>query len=137
MVRIFWELVISTFGIGIGFFIGERLLRKIGIGDDTQKVVLSVEEIPEYLKSKFLVNSALFYGEKKKILGVEETEALEMRKLIEKMNAEELVVFKDNDCRYGLKQGKVFLYVRGKIASFRDLSEIWEVLRRSLRGVGR
>lgn len=135
MVLILWEILLSTFGIGMGFFIGEKLLKKIGIENNTQKVVLKAEEIPEYLKNRFLVNSAIFDEKRKKVLGIEEAEAIEMQKLLEQMNAEELVVFQKSDCKYALKQGKTFLYVRGRIASIRDLSKIWEVVHRSLRGV--
>ncbi|MEM0022560.1 MAG: hypothetical protein QXK44_03290 [Archaeoglobaceae archaeon] len=137
MVHIFWEILISTFGIGLGFFIGENLLKKLGIENKSQKVILKIEEIPEYLKNKFLVNSAVIDRERKKMIGIEEVEAMEMRKLLEQTNAEELVIFQENDCRYALKRGKTFLYVRGRIASIKDLSEIWEVVHRSLRGVGK
>lgn len=135
MVRIFWELLISTFGVGFGFFIGENLLKKLGIGNKRQKIILKLNEIPEYLKNKFLVNSAVIEGDRKKILGIEESEATEMWKLLEQMNAEEIVIFHENDCRYALRDGKTFLYVRGKVASLRDLSEISEIVHRSLRGV--
>ncbi len=135
--RIFWEVLISTFGILFGFFIGEKLLRKLGLGNNGKKVVLKFEEIPEYLKSKFLVNSAIFDGERKKLHGVEEVEAMEMKKLLEQTNAEEIAIFRENDCRYALKQGRTFLYIRGKIASVKDLSEIWEIVNRSLRGVAK
>lgn len=137
MVRIFWEIILSTFGIGMGFFIGEKLLKKLGIEEDVKNVVLKTEEIPEYLKNKFLVNSALIDREKKKMIGIEEVEASEMRKLLEQMNADEIVIFQENDCRYALKEGKTFLYVRGRIASVKDLSEIWEIVHRSLRGAGK
>ncbi|MEM0202629.1 MAG: hypothetical protein QXO16_03375 [Archaeoglobaceae archaeon] len=137
MVRIFWEILISTFGVGLGFFIGENLLKKLGIGNKSQSVILKIEEIPEYLKNKFLVNSAVIDRERKKMIGIEEVEAMEMRKLLEQMNAEEVVIFQENDCRYALRHGKTFLYVRGRIASIKDLSEIWEVVHRSLRGVGK
>ncbi|MFN3383492.1 MAG: hypothetical protein ACK401_01180 [Archaeoglobaceae archaeon] len=135
--RIFWEILTSTFGILLGFFIGEKLLKKLGLGNKSKKVFLKFEEIPEYLKNKFLVNSAIFDGERKKLHGIEEVEAMEMRKLLEQTNAEEIVIFRENDCRYALKQGRVFLYVRGRIASVKELSEIWEVVNRSLRGVAK
>ncbi|MQK95649.1 hypothetical protein [Escherichia coli] len=76
--RIFWEIILSTFGIGMGFFIGEKLLKKLGIGEDAKNVALKTEEIPEYLKNKFLVNSALIDREKKKIVGIEEVEAFDV-----------------------------------------------------------
>lgn len=135
MVRILWELLISTFGVGLGFFIGENFLRKLGFENKKQKIILKISEIPEYLKNKFLVNSAIINGEKKRFLGLEEAEVLEMRNLLEQIGADEMVIFRENDCKYALKYGKTFLYVRGRITSLKDLSEIWEVVHRSFRGV--
>lgn len=135
MVYIFWEIVLSVAGIGIGFFAGDFMLGRLGIKKGKQIQRLTLKEVPEYLKNKFLVNTAILVGEEKRILGLEEADVSEMKKIVEEMNCSEIVIFNENQCRFAIKKGNMFIYVRGKIASMKEVYEIWELIHRALREV--
>ncbi|MEM1578047.1 MAG: hypothetical protein QXK70_05820 [Archaeoglobaceae archaeon] len=137
MVYIFWEIVLSVAGIGMGFFAGDFMLGRLGIKKGKQSQRLTLKEIPEYLKNKFLVNTAILAGGEKRIIGLEEVDVIEMKKIVEEMNCSEIVIFNENQCRFAIKKGNTFIYVRGRIASMRELYEIWEVIHRALTEVKR
>lgn len=124
----------SVFGIIVGFFIGENLLKKLGFKNKKQIQVLRFTELQEFLKNKFLVNSAFISGEKKKLIGVEEIEVREIENLLENLKSDEIIIFQGDDCRFALKRGSDLFYLRGRIASLKDLSELWEIVHRTLRG---
>ncbi|MEM2176140.1 MAG: hypothetical protein QXN34_02260 [Archaeoglobaceae archaeon] len=134
---IFWEIVLSVAGIGMGFFAGDFMLGRLGIKKGKQSQRLTLKEIPEYLKNKFLVNTAILAGGEKRIIGLEEVDVIEMKKIVEEMNCSEIVIFNENQCRFAIKKGNTFIYVRGRIASMRELYEIWEVIHRALTEVKR
>jgi len=134
VVGIFWEIVISSSGVIAGFFIGEFLLKKLGFGNGMIKTEIKLSELQEFLKKRFLVNSALVHKGRRTLVGLEEVELDEAMKLFESLKSDEAILFNRDDCRFFLKRGETFIYLRGKIASFRDLAEIWEVVQRSLRG---
>ncbi|MCS7144269.1 MAG: hypothetical protein NZ879_04540 [Archaeoglobaceae archaeon] len=134
--KIFWEIVLSFAGVIAGFFVAEFVLEKIGLGIKSQKTKINVNELPEYLNRKFLVNCAILFGEKKRFSNLEDQEIAEMKRMIEEMNCREIAIFKDENCKLAIKKGKVLVCVRGKVISMKDLSEISEVIHRALRGVG-
>lgn len=121
----------------MGFFAGDFMLGRLGIKKGKQSQRLTLKEIPEYLKNKFLVNTAILAGGEKRIIGLEEVDVIEMKKIVEEMNCSEIVIFNENQCRFAIKKGNTFIYVRGRIASMRELYEIWEVIHRALTEVKR
>ncbi len=131
---IFWELIVSSSGVIAGFFIGETLFKKLGFEEKKEKLELKPLELQEFLKNRFLVNSALITGEKRSLFGVDDVEVDEMLNLLKNLKSDELIIFNEDDCRFALKKGENFIYIRGKIASFRDLAKIWEIVQRSFRG---
>ncbi|MEM2727209.1 MAG: hypothetical protein QXV61_03020 [Archaeoglobaceae archaeon] len=136
MVSIFWEIILSFAGVIVGFFVAEFVLEKIGLGIQPQKTKVNVNELPEYLNQKFLVNCAILIGEKKKFSNLEDQEIAEMKKMVEEMNCNEIAILKEENCKLAIKKGKILVCVRGKVISMKDLSEISEVIHRSLGGVG-
>jgi hypothetical protein len=131
---IFWELIVSSSGVIVGFFIGETLFKKLGFEEKKEKLELKPGELQKFLKNRFLVNSALISGEKRSLFGVDDVEVDEMLNLLKNLKSDELIIFNRDDCRFALKKGENFIYIRGKIASFRDLAKIWEIVHRSFRG---
>lgn len=137
MVDIFWEIVLSFVGVIAGFLVAELLLDKIGLGIEVQKAKVSVNELPEYLNKKYLVNCAIMIGEKRKFSNLNEKEIAEMKKMVEETNYDEIAILKEGNCMLAIKKGNVLVFVRGKVISMRDLGEISEVVHRALRGVVR
>jgi hypothetical protein len=133
---IFWEIMLSFVGVVAGFLVAEFVLDKIGVRIDTQKTKVSINELPDLLNRKFLVNCAIFIGEKKKFSNLEEHEIAEMKKLVEETNCNEIAIFKEGNCKLAVRDGKVLVCVRGRIISMKDLAEISGIIHRSLRGVG-
>lgn len=136
MVSIFWEIILSFAGVIAGFFVAELVLGKIGLGIGAQKTKIDINELPEYLNQRFLVNCAVLFGERKKFSNLEDQEIVEMKRMIEETNCNEIAILKEESCKLGLRKGKVFVFVRGKVISMKDLAEISEVIHRALRGVG-
>ncbi|MEM4523604.1 MAG: hypothetical protein QXF29_00665 [Archaeoglobaceae archaeon] len=117
----------------MGFFIGENLLKRLGIEDRKRKPEIKLKDLQDYLRNRFLVNSALIYEGRKKLIGVDEVEVKRMEEMLENLKSDEIIIFNGKDCRFALRKGNVFIYVRGKIASLRDFVEIWEVVHGSMR----
>jgi len=137
VMNIFWEIVLSFVGVVAGFLVAEFVLDKIGVRVDTQKTKISISELPDYLSRKFLVNCAILIGEKKKFSNLEDQEIAEMKKLVEEMKCNEIAIFKEENCKLAIRDGKFLVCVRGKVVSMKDLAEISDIIRRSLRGVGK
>lgn len=136
MVNIFWEIVLSFAGVIAGFLVAEFVLEKIGLGIRTQKAKLSINELPEYLNRKFLVNCAILVGEKKKFSSLDDKEVEEMKRMVEEMKCKEMAIFKDDNCKLVVKEGIVLVCVSGKLISMKEVDEISETVHRALRGVG-
>ncbi|MCX8172669.1 MAG: hypothetical protein N3D09_03535 [Archaeoglobaceae archaeon] len=135
MIKILWEIVMSFAGVVAGFFVAEFVLEKIGFGVKTQKARVNINELPEYLNRKFLVNCAILFGERKRFSDLNDEEIAEMKKMLEDVNCNEIAILKDENCKLAIKKGKVLVCVRGKLLSMKALAEISEVIHRSLRGV--
>lgn len=135
---IFWEIILSFAGVVVGFFIAELLLEKIGLGiQSPKKTKININELPEYLNRKFLVNCAVLIGGKKKFSNLEDQEIAEMRKIVEEMNCNEIAIFREENCKLAVKKNNIFVCVRGKVLSMKDLGEISEIIHRALGGVGK
>lgn len=67
---------------------------------------------------------------------MDDQEIMEMKKMVEEMNCNEIAIFKEENCKLAIKKGKILIFVRGKIISMKELSEISEAIHRALRGVG-
>lgn len=135
MVKIFWEIILSVVGVIVGFFVAEFMLEKIGVGITSQKTKLSINELPEYLNRKFLVNCAILIGEKKKFSTLDEKEIEEMKKMVEETNSKEVAIFKEENCKLVIKKGRILVCVSGKLISMKEISEISEIVHLALRGV--
>ncbi|MDI9611211.1 MAG: hypothetical protein QFX36_07775 [Archaeoglobales archaeon] len=134
--KIFWEIVLSFIGVIAGFFVAEFVLEKIGLGIRTQKAKIGINELPEYLNRKFLVNCAILVGDKKRFSTMEDKEIEEMKKMVEEMKCKEIAIFKEDNCRLAIKKEKVLVCVSGKLISMKEIGEISETVHRALRGVG-
>ncbi|MEM2190494.1 MAG: hypothetical protein QW540_03560 [Archaeoglobaceae archaeon] len=135
---IFWEIVLSFAGVVAGFFVAEFLLEKIGLGiQSPKKTRININELPEYLTRKFLVNCAILIGGKKKFSNLEDQEIVEMRKIVEEVNCNEIAIFREEGCKLAVRKNNIFVCVRGKVLSMKDLGEISEVIHRAIGGVGK
>jgi len=135
--NIFWEIMLSFVGVVAGFLVAEYVLDRIGIRVVSQKTKVSINELPDFLNRKFLMKCAIIIGEKKKFSNLEEHEIAEMKKLVEETSCNEIAIFKEENCKLAIRDGKVLVCVLGKVISMKDLAEISEVIHRSLRGVGK
>lgn len=135
MVKIYWEIILSFAGFVAGFLVAEFMLEKIGLGLKTQKTKINFDDLPEFLNSKFLVNCAILIGEKESFSSLDDQEIEEMKKMLNEANCNEIAILKEDICKLAIRKGRVFVCVRGKLFSMKELAEISEVIHRSLRGV--
>ncbi len=120
--------VVVVFGVVLGYFITEKLLKRKEI---KKREILSVNELPEYLHEKYMVKSAILIDNKEFRRGVSDEELKEAMNLAVK---DEVILISGTDLKYILKRDNVFVYVSGKI-SLKDFVDIWFIIQKSLEVV--
>ncbi len=123
-------------GVVAGFVVTEKILEKRGYRRRAFKLNLKLEELPKYLEKRFLAKSAVVTPSNKVLVGVEENEVEKSLELLSSLSVNELVTVSGSDYTYITKFGDVVVFVKGKFASMRDLSEVWMVVHHVLRGGG-
>ncbi len=123
-------IVVSIFGVVLGFFMTEKALKRRRF---PKSRVVSVERLPSYLYSRYLVRSAVSIGGKTFKMGVDDEEVNSVLKAIGDLG-DEVIVISGVDLKYVLKRDNVFVYLTGKI-SIRDFADIWTTIHKSLEVV--
>ncbi len=134
MVGISWQIVLAIAGVISGFFVTEKVLERMGYRKKEEYVSVDLEELPKYLRDRFLVDVALVRPDGSVFLGVSESEVKEIE---EKFEENEVILISGNNYTYMVKRGDVIVFVRGKFLSMKDFSDLWMTVRRSLGGVRR
>jgi len=122
-------------GVIAGFVVAERILEKRGYRRREKGVSISLDELPEHLRKRFLASCAVLRPDGNVMVGVDSTEVEKLLETLSSAGSDEIVMISGSDYKYVTKKGDTVVYVRGKFISMRDFSELWITVRRALRGV--
>ncbi|WP_290597543.1 MULTISPECIES: hypothetical protein [unclassified Archaeoglobus] len=135
MVTISWQIVLAVIGVIVGFVVTDRILEKRGYGVKGKASNVSIDNLAEFLREKYLVNVAIVSEENKIAIGVDDFEIDEMRTALEVSRSDEILRISNSDYKYAVKRGNVFIYLHGKFISLEDFSQVWTIVQNALRGV--
>ncbi|MET1123823.1 MAG: hypothetical protein ABWW66_00990 [Archaeoglobaceae archaeon] len=121
------ELALGFAGAVLGFLGGEYLARRAGLR--VRRVRLKLEEIPAYLKSRYLARSCICVDGEVISEGVSREELEGMLKKLESVGARELITINGSEYRYVANFGNFVAYVRMSTLSLRDFAEVWSLIR--------
>ncbi len=136
MIVITWQILLAIAGVIAGFVVTERILERRGYRRRVKRVSIPLDELPGYLKRKFLANSAVIVGKRKIVVEVEDEELEFLLNVLSSSGGDEIVVISGSDFAYITKKDDVVVFAKGKFISMRDFAELWLTVRQSLRGAG-
>jgi len=134
-INIIWQAVIAVIGVVTGFILTEKILERKGLRRRRLKIKVGFYDLPDYLESRYLLQSAIIHGDRVILKGVSIEEAEEALKILEKTGCSEIVLISGSDFRYATRRGSASVYLRGKFVSMRDFSEVWNIVQSSLQEV--
>ncbi len=136
MVTISWQIILAVIGVIAGFVVTDKILERKGYGVKGKISNVSIDNLAEFLREKYLVNVAIISKEDKIVVGVDDSEIDETRMTLEVSRSDEILLISDSDYKYAVKRGDVFIYIHGKFLSLEDFSQVWTIVQNALRGVG-
>lgn len=135
MVTISWQIILAVIGVIAGFVVTDKILERKGYGVKGKISNVSIDNLAEFLREKYLVNVAIISKEDKIVVGVDDSEIDETRMTLEVSRSDEILLISDSDYKYAVKRGDVFIYIHGKFLSLEDFSQVWTIVQNALRGV--
>jgi hypothetical protein len=124
--------LIAIVGVLAGFAVTEKIFERKGIRIRRRRIRVSLEELPDLLQTRHLIQSAVIYDDKKILRNVDEAEIERAVKTLEESGSDELVLISGSDFRYIARKNDVLIYLRGKFVSMRDFGEVWSIIQNSL-----
>lgn len=124
--------MIAIVGVLAGFAVTEKIFERKGIRIRRRRIRVSLEELPDLLQTRHLIQSAVIYDDKKILRNVDEAEIERAVKTLEESGSDELVLISGSDFRYIARKNDVLIYLRGKFVSMRDFGEVWSIIQNSL-----
>jgi len=135
VVTISWQIILAVIGVIAGFVVTDKILERKGYGVKGKISNVSIDNLAEFLREKYLVNVAIISKEDKIVVGVDDSEIDETRMTLEVSRSDEILLISDSDYKYAVKRGDVFIYIHGKFLSLEDFSQVWTIVQNALRGV--
>lgn len=121
------EILLAVSGVVLGFSIGEFIAARKGLR--TKKYKVKIEDIPKFLKEKFLAESFLDFNGKKISEGIGIDEFEDMMKKAELMRSNELLILSGTNLKYFANFDRFKIYIKTNAISLENFVEIWKIVK--------
>lgn len=125
------EVLLAISGVILGFSLGEFIAVKKGLR--VKKYKIKLEEIPKFLKEKFLAESFLEFKDRKISEDVKIEEFEDAMRKAEFLKSTEFLILSGTDLKYFANFDKIKIYIRTRALSLENFIEVLKIVKGAVR----